>query len=637
MADRQTGNGTKDTLGSDRPARPDTSRPDSGTLLFEIAWEVCNQVGGIYQVIRSKAATIVDRWKDRYCLIGPYIESKAALEFEPARPAGWIGRVISALKDEGLTVHYGRWLIPGNPRVLLLEHTIPDRKLNEIKYRLWKDHWIESPPKDPLIDSAVAFGETSRRVLERICHFWSGPGAQGHHDATDHRIVAQFHEWQGSLALPMVRHQKLPIALVFTTHATLLGRYIASSEDSFSDRLPRINGEAEAAKFGVKAQFRMEKACAHAAHVFTTVSSITGEECAQLLERPPDLVTPNGLNIAQYYAAHQMQVWHQEYKERINQFVLGYFFPSYSFDLDKTIFMFTSGRFEPRNKGFDLCLETMARLNAELKHANLGLNIVFFIITSRPTRSLNPLVMEKRGVLNELQLVCENITERLGAKLFRHAAAQEKIHLDDQVDEYWRLRYRRTQFALKSNKLPPVVTHVMEDDASDTVLNQIRQLALFNRADDPVKVVYHPEFIRPENPLWGIEYEQFVRGCHMGVFPSLYEPWGYTPLECLALGVPAVTSDLAGFGRYAAETMIGHEELGLTVLRRRGRSFTDAAADLTQKLLYFCTLRRRDRIALRNAVERFSWEFDWSRLAPQYHKAHDMALEREAADRVARK
>jgi glycogen(starch) synthase len=429
----------------------------------------------------------------------------------------------------------------------------------------------------------------------------------------------------------MVRHMGLPVATVFTTHATLLGRYIASSEEGFYDRLTRLNGDAEAARYSVKTQHRLEKVCAQAAHVFTTVSSITGEECAQLLGRAPDIITPNGLNIAQFYAAHQMQNWHAEYKERINQFVMAHFFPSYAFDLNKTMYFFTSGRFEPRNKGFDLCLESMARLNAELKAAALGITVVFFIVTHRPTRSIHPLVLEKRGVLNELRDVCERITQSLGEKLYQHGAAGEKIHLDDQVDVYWRLRYKRTQYALKSSRLPLVVTHVLDDDQTDPVLGQIRHLGLINRAEDPVKVVYHPEFINPVSPLWGIEYEQFVRGCHMGIFPSIYEPWGYTPLECLACGVPAVTSDLAGFGRYATETLIGHEELGLSVLRRRGRSFHDAAADLTQKLLYFCQLRRRDRIALRNAVERSSWEFDWSRLGPAYHKAHDLALERLGA------
>jgi glycogen(starch) synthase len=141
-----------------------------------------------------------------------------------------------------------------------------------------------------------------------------------------------------------------------------------------------------------------------------------------------------------------------------------------------------------------------------------------------------------------------------------------------------------------------------------------------------VKIVYHPEFISPVNPLWGIEYDQFVRGCHLGIFPSVYEPWGYTPLECIAMGVPAITSDLAGFGRYVSDAYPDHDEWGLAVLERRGRSFHDAAGELTQKLLAFCRLDRRGRIALRNEVESHSREFDWSRLGLAYAEAHDRAL-----------
>lgn len=601
-------------------AGPD--RPGSGAMLFEVAWEVCNQVGGIYQVLKSKVPAMVERWRDRYFVVGPWIEAKASLEFDQTRASGWLGRVIDALKELGVTARHGRWLVPGNPRALLLEHRVETRRLDEIKYRLWKDHGIESPGGDALIDSAVVFGEAVRALLEQVCVVWASGG--------DRRVVAHFHEYLGGLGLPMVRRQGLPVATVFTTHATLLGRYAASGEEGFYDRLPGLDAWAEAGRRGIRPQHSMERSCAHAAHVFTTVSAITAEECTHLLGRTPEIVTPNGLNIRQYYAAHEMQLLHAEYKDRIHQFTMGHFFPSYAFDLDRTLYVFTSGRFEPRNKGFDLCLEAMARLNAELRARGGGTTVVFFLVTQRGVRSLNPVVLEKRGVLTELRGVCRRIADGLLEQLHRRGAAGERIHLDDLVDEYWRLRYKRTQFALRTNRLPLVTTHIIDDDAADPVLNHIRHLGLINRPDDPVKVVYHPEFITPVNPLWGVEYEQFVRGCHLGLFPSAYEPWGYTPLESMALGVPAVTSDLAGFGRYVVEHFLGHEELGVTVLRRRGRSFHDAAADLTRRLLDYCDLRRRDRIALRNTVERFSWEFDWGRLAEAYHRAHDLALERSA-------
>ena len=593
-------------------------RPDPGPTRATVA--------GIYQVIRSKAPLMMQRWGDRYCLIGPYEEAKAQLEYEEVKPTGWIARALEQLAQQGLIVRHGRWLVPGRPRVLLIEHWQGKQHLDAVKYRLFADHNISTPEQDYLIDGVVSFNDALRRLFEALCEHQPHVPGSGQQP-----MLAHFHEWMGGLAIPMIRRQNLPVATVFTTHATLLGRYIASSREDFYDQLPWIDQAAEAFRFNVVPQHTIERACAHGAHVFTTVSSITGEECAVLLGRPPDLVLPNGLTIALYNAGHEQQRLHGEYKDKIHRFTMGHFFPSYSFDLDRTLYFFTSGRYEPRNKGFDICLEAAARLNAELKAAQLNKTVVLFIISKRPTRSLNPLAMEKRGVLNELEDVCNKITDGVGKRLFERGAAGAKLRLDDLVDEYWLLRYRRAQYALKQHCLPMAVTHILEDDQHDPVLNQVRALNLINREDDPVKVVYHPDFINPTNRLWGIEYDQFVRGCHLGLFPSMYEPWGYTPLECAAVGVPAVTSDLAGFGRYVQETYPNPEKWGMSVLRRRGRTFNESAADLARIMLEFCRLERRDRIVLRNEVDRHSWDFDWSRLGKAYHAAHDLALARFAA------
>lgn len=613
------------------------ARAGPGSMLLEVSWEVCNQVGGIYQVIRSKAPSMVEKWADRYCLIGPYVQSKAQLEFEATRPSAWVGRALASLKDDGLTVHHGRWLIPGRPRVMLVEHWAGWERLNAAKFTLWADHGIETPGEGGLINSVVSFADAVRRLIGALSEHrnlapGAGRGTRASHHHAPALMVAHFHEWMGGLAIPMIRRQGLPVAMVFTTHATQLGRYVASVEEHFYDRLPWMDQNELAGRYNVRTQHGIERACAHGSHVFTTVSSVTAEECQYLLGRPVDVVTPNGLNVSHYNLGHDQQNQHGVSKEAVHRFVMGHFFPSYSFDLEKTLYFFSSGRFEPRNKGFDLCLESMARLNAELKGSDdphlKGASVVFFIISSRPCKSLNPLALEKRGVLEELREVCRRITEEVGERLASRAASGAKLKLDDLVSEYWALRYRRLQFALKQQCLPMVVTHILEDDQNDPVLNQLRILGLVNRAEDPVKIVYHPEFISPANPLWGIEYEQFVRGCHLGLFPGAYEPWGYTPLECAAMGIPSVTSDLAGFGRYVQEHIPDHDKSGLIVLGRRGRSFHDAAADMTRTLLEFCRLERRDRIALRNAVDRRSWDFDWTRLVPAYHKAHELAVER---------
>jgi glycogen(starch) synthase len=602
------------------PRAPARDAP-SQALLIEIAWEVCNLVGGIYQVVRSKAPLMLERWGDRYCLIGPYVPGKAQLEIEHAPPSGWLARVIEVAGQSGLAVHHGRWLIQGRPRVLLLDYQALSGQLPELHRALLAQ--FGAPPVGELLDQALLFGEAVRRVLDAVSIELAREAARKHEPPQ--RVIAHFHEWQGAVALPMLRSARQPFATVFTTHATLLGRYIASSEDLYG-RLSAIDDQREAARYDVRAQHAIERACAREAHVFTTVSQITAEECAALLGRAPDVITPNGLTITRYNVGHDFQTFHANFKERLHTFSLGYFFPNQRFDLDRTLYMFTSGRFEPRNKGFDLCLAALAQLNARLKAVRLGVTVVFFIVTSRPTLSLHPLVLEKRGVLNELNEVCERIVDFVGDELFRRAAAGESLQLDSLIDEYWRLRYRRTQAAFRTDVLPPIVTHVLQDDRGDPILEQLRALELFNYAEDPVKVVYHPEFIAPVSPLWGIEYEQFVRGCHLGLFPSAYEPWGYTPLECMALGTPAVSSDLAGFGRYVSETMPDHEQWGVSVLRRRDRSFEESASELADLLYRYCALSRRDRVEMRNEVERRSWAFDWSGLGTAYHDAHDRAL-----------
>jgi glycogen(starch) synthase len=588
-------------------------------FLFEVAWEVCNQVGGIYQVLRSKTPLMVERWRERYAFIGPYIPEKAALEFEPGSAPGWLTRAVDRAGADGVRVHVGRWLIPGRPLALLVEAPNTPEAVAEARARLAADHHIQVGAGDVILDKAIVFGVACMRLLAAIAA-----------ESAEIPLLAHFHEWQGGVAIPMVRRARLPFRVAFTTHATILGRYVASNEPGFYDRLATIDHEAAAAHYGVRAQHHLERACAHGAHVFTTVSPITGEECTHLLGKSPDVITPNGLNIARHNVGHDFQTFHADFKDRIHTFVTGHFFPSYTFDLDQTLYMFTSGRFEPRNKGFDLCLETMARLNTELKAARSEQTVVFFIVTARPTRSIDPVVLEKRGVLNELREVCQRVGEQVSDNLYRAAAGGLQPQLDELVDEYWMLRMRRTRVAFRSTALPPVTTHILEDAKHDPVLAMLAQLGLANRAEDRVKIIYHPEFIGPANPLWGVDYEQFVRGCHLGLFPSTYEPWGYTPLECMALGTPAISSDLAGFGRYVRELYPYPDAFGIQVLPRRGRSYEDAAADLTRRLITFCQLSRRDRVSLRNEVEKHSWDFDWPRLGSAYHRAHALAFERPA-------
>jgi len=594
---------------------PSHSPPPADAVLFEIAWEVCHQVGGIYQVLRSKARAMRERWDDHYVLVGPLVPGMAEVELEPEPAQDWLAEVIKALGERGITAVHGRWLVAGRPRALLLDHHLPPERIEVIRHRLHRDHGIPPARGQELVDAVLGFGEVVGALLSEAAGR-AGP----------RRLLAHFHEWLGAAALAPLRRSHPHIATIFTTHATSVGRYVASSGEDVYERLAGMDASREAERFGIDAQHAIERISAREAHVFTTVSPITAEECEVLLGRRPDLVTPNGLDLERFDLGHDFQTHHALYKEQIHRFVMGHFFPSYSFDLDRTLYLFNAGRFEPRNKGFDLCLEAVARLNAELRAAESDRTVVFFIVTARETRSLEPSALHARGLLDDLDEVSQRIGHDVGARLFRESASGARPSLDDLVDEYWRLRHRRIQHAFGSDRDPLLCTHVLDDPARDPILAHLAHLGLANSPADRVKVVYHPEFISSVNPLWGMDYEHFVRGCHLGLFPSCYEPWGYTPLECLAMGVPAITSDLAGFGRFAAEVFPDHDEWGLQVLPRRDHRYQDAAADQAERVLAFCHLDRPARVALRNRVEVHSRAFDWTRLASAYHEAHDRAL-----------
>jgi len=595
--------------------RTDTHPHRSDAYLLEVSWEVCHQVGGIYQVLRSKAEAMRERWGDRYVLIGPYHPGAAEIELEPEPAGDWWADVVGALAASGRKVVHGRWLVAGHPRAVLVDPRLPPERIEVLRHRLHRDHGIPPARGSDLVDSVIGFGEAVHGLLEAVASH-AGPRP----------LLAHFHEWLGSLALPLLRKTSLPIATLFTTHATSVGRYAASGTEDFYERLPGLDGDAEAIRFGIDTQHAIERVCAAVADVFTTVSPITGEECAHLLGRTPDLVTPNGLDLARFDLGHDFQTHHAQHKEQIQRFVMGHFFPSYDFDLERTLYLFNAGRFEPRNKGFDLSLEAMARLNAELRAEGSDTTVVFFIVTAREARSIEPRALHARGILDDLDEVAQRIGRDVGERLFRISAAGGRPRLDDLVDEYWRLRHRRLQHAFASAEPPLVCTHVLPDRDSDPILGHLRHLGLANAREDRVKVVYHPDFISPTNPLWGMDYEHFVRGCHLGIFPSCYEPWGYTPLECLAMGVPAITSDLAGFGRYVQDVFPDHDEWGLQILPRRGHRYHDAAAELAERVLAFCRLDRQGRIHLRNQVALHSKAFDWSLLADAYHDAHGRAL-----------
>lgn len=592
------------------------------SLLFEVAWEVCNKVGGIYTVIQSKVPSVLDKWdRDKYCLLGPYIEDQAAAMFEPVyETSDPISNVVDEMNKNGYRVFYGHWLIAGRPRVVLFDPFFIFPDLGDLKYHLWNNHSISTPGEDELINQVISFGHQVFKFFEIFSAI----------NKNRNRIIAHFHEWMAGTPIPDIRKSNLPVKVVFTTHATLLGRYLAMNDPYFYDHLESYNWEHEAKHFKVEHIVQIERAATHGSHVFSTVSDITGEECKVFLGRQPDVILPNGLNVDRFEAMHEFQNLHLKYKKKINEFVMSHFFQSYSFDLDKTLYFFTSGRYEYKNKGYDLTLEALARLNYKMKKEGTDATVITFFITKNPYKSMNSGVLRSKAMLEEIHRNCEEMEEQIGEKLFTTIASTSggfsMPDLNKMVEDYLTLKIRNNLQSWKTKQLPPIVTHDLANEAGDDIMNFLKSSHLLNYAEDKVKIVYHPDFISTSNPLFRMEYYQFIRGCHLGVFPSYYEPWGYTPLECSASGIPSITSDLAGFGSFAQKNIKDYEKVGIKILNRRNKSFDSTAEEMANMMHDFVKLNRRQRIMQRNRVEASSVQFGWDKLRKYYDMAYGLAV-----------
>ena len=595
-------------------------------LLVEVGWEVCLQLGGIYTVLRTKAQAMQSQWGDRYCLIGPYQADSAAIEFEPLPRTGPFGAACDLLElERGVKVHFGKWSIPGEPHVILIDYNSSRGRIPECKYFLWKDHQI-STGDEADVDDVVLFGYLVADFLEALSRIVS---EEKRAEENETPILAHFHEWMGAVALPVINLRKLPIATVFTTHATILGRSLATDHPDFYRDIRNFDPYREAGNRNIYPRFAIERAATWGATCFTTISEITAYEAEHLLGRKADVLLPNGLNTRRLAAVHEFQNLHLIYKKRIQEFLMGHFFPRYTFDLDKTLHIFTSGRYEHRNKGIDLFIESLARLNWRLKQEKKDVTVIAFIITRAATQGFNVEVLKNQMLFKEMANHCENMASTVSTKLLTsaaHGTDAKGIPLLDEAELH--TLKRLTHAWRQTSGLPPIVTHNLTQQENDPIYKQLRECGLANRPEDPVKVVYHPDFLTAASPILGLDYDQFVRGCHLGVFPSYYEPWGYTPEECAVLGIPSITSDLSGFGSYVRQKIPQHNEKGLFVIPRRDHSFHQSADFVTDAIFKVVTMSMRERIEIRNRVEAVSTKFDWKELTEPYHRAHRIALAR---------
>lgn len=601
--------------------------PGSGEFgfTFEIAWEVVNKVGGIYTVIRTKAGVTVDELGGDYFLLGPYNHSQFQTEVEVLEPEyDLVKQVIKSMQDEGIKVHYGRWLIEGDPKVILFDLESARSYLGHWREELWKSCKIGIPDTDSETLNTLLFGGLVAWFL----------GKFRYECPKDKLINAHFHEWMSGCGLILCRTRKHDISTIFTTHATLLGRHLCAGSSDFYNNLDKFELDKEAGDRQIYHRYCLERAAATITHVFTTVSQITADEAEHLLQRKPDIVTPNGLNIVKYTALHEFQNLHAQSKAKIHDFVRGHFYGNLDFDLDKTLYFFTAGRYEFQNKGADIYLESLARLNYLLKASNSDMTVVAFLIFPGKTHNYNVEALRGQAHLKQLKETVNELHEQIAKRIFNIAMSGHLPEPGDLLQQKDLTSLKRCLLATQNGRMAPIVTHNMADDHLDPILNCVRKIQLFNLKTDRVKIIFYPEFLSKTNPLFPMDYDQFVRGCHLGVFPSYYEPWGYTPAECTVMGVPNVSTNLSGFGRFMVEHIDYPEFYGIYVIDRRFKNAQESIIQLSDHMYDFCQLSRRQRIILRNRTERLSELLDWKNLGVYYRKARAMAIKKTHPERA---
>ncbi|MFH1133644.1 MAG: hypothetical protein V1735_04075 [Nanoarchaeota archaeon] len=588
--------------------------------VFEASWEVCNKVGGIYTVVKSKAALMVDEYADRYIMIGPFFAKKSQGEFLEEVPSPEFKQVFEAVSKEGIICHYGKWLCAGEPRVILVDFTNFTFQNNAIKAKLWERFRIDSMNTGYHdFDEPIVWSTAVGKIIERMAEQLEGP------------IVGHFHEWLAAGGLLYLVDNK-KVATIFTTHATMLGRTLASSNRDIYDSLNSIDPEQEAFKSGIQAKFQTEKMAAMNADVFSTVSEITGMEAEALLSCKPAIILPNGLDMSKFPSFEDISIKHKLYKSKLMDMIIYYFFPYYHFDLDQTRIFFLCGRYEFHDKGIDVFIEALGKVNERLKQEKSNITVISFIWVPGNIRGIKQELLEnKTNYQDLLDTIHDNLNDIKNKMVFLEVTGQQisdKTLFDKDVLQEIKqklLRLKRTE------GLPPLCTHNLYDEDHDEIIQSFRKNGLLNRAEDRVKAIFYAIYLTGADGILDTNYYESMNGAQLGVFPSYYEPWGYTPLEAGALGVSSVTTDLAGFGRYlntlkADDKVRDPKVEGIFVLPRYRRTNSEIVNDLTEFLYNYSLSSKEERIKNKLEARRLAMLADWKHLIKNYFEAHRLAV-----------
>ena len=562
-------------------------KPD---FIFESSWEVCNKVGGIYTVLSTRAKTLQDVMKDRIIFIGPdFWKENESPYFKEDKSlfAQWQWEA----KENGLNVRVGRWTIPGSPIAILVDFAPFFERKNEIYGWLWEKYSVDSLHAYGDYDEASMFSYAAALVVESLYQFivhssqFTSKDAEAKSTMNLPKVIYHANEWMCGLGALYINNKLPQIGTVFTTHATSIGRSIAGNQKPLYDYLFAYNGDQMAGELNMQSKHSIEKQTAMFVDCFTTVSDITANECKELLDKPVDVVLPNGFDNSFVPKGAVFNSKRKAARRRLLDVANALLGEPLD---DDTLIVSTSGRYEFRNKGIDVFVEAMNRL---LRDRDLKKKVVAFI--------------EVPGWVGEPR---KDLQERLG----ENKSYTEPLEV-------------------------PQLTHWLHNMSHDNVLSMMKYYDMHNRKEDNVKVIFLPCYLDGQDGIVNMNYYDIVLGNDLCVYPSYYEPWGYTPLEAVAFRVPCITTDLAGFGLWANKEFGHYGELtdGVKVIHRTDYNYSEVADAIKDAVADFSSMTEKQVDECRKKAGELSKKALWSEFIQYYYEAYDIAL-RRAAERMAK-
>ena len=524
--------------------------------IFETSWEVCNKVGGIYTVLSTRAHSLQKRYKDRIVFIGPDI-------WDEAHPSPWFREEKDlfaawrnfAWRNQNLKIRVGRWKVPGEPIVFLIRFDAFSAKRDDIYTQMWLDYGV---------DSIAAYGDYHDSTLFAVAAGVVIESFYRYHRLEAENVIAHFNEWMTGAGALYIKKHVPKIATIFTTHATSIGRSIAGNNLPLYDRLKQYNGDQMARQLNMTAKHSIEKKAAQQVDCLTTVSDITAKECAQFLQRQPDVVTPNGFEKGFIPQGRKYATARNNARKVLLEVAAETAGCSIRGD---ALLIGTGGRYEYKNKGIDIFIDAVARLR---KMPGLTREVVAFLMV--------PAWIKGPG---------------------------------------------------KTPGATPFVTHELMNPQHDSVMSHIRHLGFDNAEKEKVKIIFVPTYLNGDDGIFNRAYYELLIGLDLSVFPSYYEPWGYTPHESVAFSIPTITTSLAGFGLWAkqhGDTVKGLSD-GIEVIERNDENALEVAEEIAQ-LIYGFSLQSEEQVKLwKQKAAELSNQADWEHFIGYYEEAYGKALQ----------